>query len=291
MSSSSKSKKTAKTRGAALNLSRETLEYYLGHLAQYDALTDLPNRTQFYDRLSGAIARAERQRKMASIILVNVDFFKAINIEHGYANADRVLQNVAKCLKECARKADTVARLGGDEFAVILEGLNAREGAVLPARRILDALSKPLLLKGRELVLSATIGIALFPGDAQEPDGLLRAADLAMCDAKDHERNTYRFYSSNLDSKTARDTMRRAQIERRLASLTPREREVLDILISGKANKMIAYLLGTSTRTNENHRASIMHKMQADSLAELIRMVLDHHRLATVVGAPPTAPR
>jgi diguanylate cyclase (GGDEF)-like protein len=281
VSSSSKSKTNAGDSRSALNLTREKLGYYLGQIAHWDVLTDLPNRTQFHDRLSGALARAERQRSLAGIILVNVDFFKAININHGYAIGDRVLQNVAKCLKECARKSDTVARLGSDEFAVILEGLNAREGASLPAQRILEVLNAPMLFEGTKVVLSATIGIAVFPGDSKEPDGLLRAADAAMCDAKDHARNTYRFYSSQLDFKSERETIRHAEIERKLTSLTPREREVLEVLISGKANKMIAYLLGTSTRTIESHRARIMHKMQVASLAELIRMVLDHRPVAT----------
>ena len=166
--------------------------------------------------------------------------------------------------------------MGGDEFAVILEDLANKEGAVVPAQRALEALSGPMTIDGREVRITATIGIALYPSDVGDVDGLLRTADAAMCDAKDHARNTYRFYSPELEFKTQRDDLRRAEIEKNLARLTPREREVMDILISGKANKMIAYLLGASTRTIENHRASIMNKMQADSLPELVRMVLDH---------------
>jgi diguanylate cyclase (GGDEF)-like protein len=258
---------------------RKKLEFYLGHLAHYDVLTELPNRSQFRDRLSGAIARAARHHHLAGIMLLNVDAFKAINIKHGHGAGDVVLQQVAERLKQCTRQSDTVARLGGDEFAVILEDLIEQAGAVVPARRALEALSRPMLVEGREIIITVTIGIALYPLDVNDLDGLLRTADAAMCDAKDHERNSYRFYSPELEFKTQREELRRAEIEKNLARLTSREREVLDTLIAGKANKMIAYLLGASTRTIENHRASIMNKMNADSLPELVRMVLDHRGL------------
>ena len=104
-------------------LQREQLEYYLGHLAQYDVLTELPNRSQFHDRLSGAMARATRHHQMVGIMLLNVDCFKAVNIKHGHSRGDLVLKRVAGCLKQCTRKSDTLARTGGDEFAVILEDL------------------------------------------------------------------------------------------------------------------------------------------------------------------------
>ncbi len=265
---------------------RKQLEYYLGHLAQYDILTELPNRSQFHDRLIGAMARSARHNQVVGIMLLNVDSFKAVNFKHGYDNGDIVLKQVAARLKQCTRKSDTVARLGGDEFAVILEGLTGKEGAVVPAQRALEVLSQPMLIDGVEITITATIGIALYPQDVPDLDGLLRTADAAMCDAKDHERNNFRFYSPELDFRTQRDALRHAEIEQKLARLTPREREVLNILISGKANKMIAYLLGASTRTIENHRAHIMEKMQANSLAELVRMVLDHHGALAADSAP-----
>jgi diguanylate cyclase (GGDEF)-like protein len=228
--------------------------------------------------LNGAIARAARHRQMTGIMLLNVDSFKAINTVHGHRNGDLVLKQVAARLKQSTRKSDSLARLGGDEFAVILEDLTDRPGAAVPAKRALEALSPPMQIDGTKILITATIGIALYPLDVADVDGLLRTADAALCDAKDHARNTYRFYSPELKLKTQRDELRHAEIEKKLARLTPREREVLDILIAGKANKMIAYLLGASIRTIENHRASIMDKMQADSLPELVRMALDHCR-------------
>ena len=264
-------------------LERKQLEIYLGQLAQYDVLTDLPNRRQFCDRLSGAIARASRHLQMCGVMLLNVDAFKAVNIKHGHDAGDSVLQEVAARLKHCTRLSDTLARLGGDEFAVILEDLVEQQGATVPAVRALEALSQPMMIDGREIRITVTIGIALCPRDVSDVDGLLRTADAAMCDAKDHARNSYRFYTPELEFKTQRDKLRRAEIDKSLTRLTPREREVLDALLAGKANKMIGYLLGASTRTIENHRASIMTKMQANSLPELVRMVLDHRAVPAAV--------
>ena len=272
---------------ASKDLQREQFEYYLSHFAQYDALTELPNRGQFLDRLAGAVARATRNGQILGLMLLNIDSFKAVNFKHGHRCGDLVLKQVAERLKLCTRKSDTLARLGGDEFAVILEGLASKDVAPVPAQRAIEALSGPLAAGVDEIRITVTIGISVYPLDARDVDGLLRAADAAMCDAKDNQRHTYRLHSPELEVKTRRDELRRAEVRQKLARLTPREREVLDILVAGKANKMIAYLLGTSTRTIENHRASIMDKMQANSLPELVRMVLDHQGPAAINPVTP----
>jgi diguanylate cyclase (GGDEF)-like protein len=265
---------------------RDLMEYYLEHFTQFDTLTGLPNRRQFHDLLSRALERTRRRNEMLGVMLLNVDAFKAINFKCGYLNGDQVLKELAFRMQALTRKSDTLARLGGDEFAVILEDLAGAEEAAVPAKRALAELCRPLLVAGGAIPLSVTIGIALSPRDAADPDGLLRTADMAMSDAKEHAPGSYRFYSQELDSRTRRDESRRAEIERKLMRLTPREQEVLKILIEGKANKMIAYVLGTSARTVENHRASIMRKMEADSLAQLVRMVIDHRMVAAATAAP-----
>lgn len=254
---------------------RRRLESRLSYLAQYDALTELPNRSQFRDRLGGAMARGSRNKQLVGVMLLGLDRFQTVNATLGQATGDLALKQVAERLRHGVRKSDTVARLGGDAFAVILEGLAGKEGALVAARRELESLSRPLLLDDQEVRLTASIGITVFPLDTQDLDTLLRNADAAMHYAKERGRNNYQPYSPELDAHSRRDELRRAGIEQRLTRLTPREREVLDMLVSGKANKMIAYLLGTSPRTTEQHRAKVMAKMQADSLPELVRMVLD----------------
>ncbi|MBI3041572.1 MAG: diguanylate cyclase [Betaproteobacteria bacterium] len=254
---------------------RERLESRLSRLARYDALTELLNRSQFRDRLGGAMARATRNKQLVGVMFLDLDRFQTVNATLGHGAGDFVLKQVAERLEQSVRKGDTVARLGGDEFSVILEGLGEKDGATVGAQRALESLSRPVLLNGEEIRLTVSIGITVFPLDAHDLDALLRNADVAMYYVKEHGRNNYRFYSPGLEANSRRDALRRGEIEQRLARLTPREREVLDLLIAGKASKMIAYLIGASCRTIEHHRARIMDKMQADSLPELVRMVLE----------------
>ncbi len=267
------------------------LEYWLGHFAQYDLLTNLPNRSQFLDRLHGAIARAMRNGQKVGVMLINLDGFKALNVQCGYQRADLVLKHIAERLLAITRRSDSLARLGGDEFSIILEGLNARDGAAIAAERFLAALREPIVLKDFEVVVSATIGISVYPDDAEHIDGLLVNADAAMCHAKDNRRGSFQFHSAEIGLDNQRDLVRHTEVERRLAKLTPREREVLEILVAGNANKMIAYMLGTSTRTIENHRAKIMEKMEAKSLPELVRMVIDVHGATKGAVVPREAAR
>lgn len=272
---------------------RKQLEYWLGHFSQFDLLTDLPNRSQFIDRLHGAIARADRSGRLLGVMLLNLDHFKAVNATHGHRIADLALKGTAERLKGCTRASDSIARLGGDEFSVLLEGLDGKDGATIAAQRLLKALCRPLPIAGREVAITLTAGVAFYPPDGDGIDALLHHADLAMSHAKGHRRGGCEFYSPDLVLSHRRDPQRRAMLDQRLAQLTPREREVLDILVAGNANKMIAYMLGTSTRTIENHRARIMAKMKARSLPELVRMVLDVHDVVpnAVPNAVPDATR
>jgi diguanylate cyclase (GGDEF)-like protein len=266
---------------------KQELQDLLGELAQVDLLTELPSRGQFLDRLTGAMARATRNEKLLGVMLLNVDRFKAVNRAHGHRVADFVLKEMAARLKRSTRLSDTIGRLGGDEFAVILEGLEERQGAAIAADRALKVVSgEAFVVDGIEIRVTATIGIGFYPTDADDIDTLLRQADAAMCYAKEHSPNTCQLYSPELDFRSRHDELRRAHIEQKLASLTPREREVMGILVEGKANKLIAYLLGASTRTIENHRAKIMAKMQAESLPDLVRMVLSADAASSTPGAP-----
>jgi diguanylate cyclase (GGDEF)-like protein len=254
---------------------RRWAEPSLSALAQYDQLTELPDRNQFLGHLGGAIARAARNQQLVGVIFLAVDHFKTVNRLLGHRGGDAALKQIAERLKQCVRKGDILARLGGDEFSIILEGLTEKQELAMVAHRMLKAVSRPLLLDREEIRVSISIGIAVSSADTDDVDQLLFDASSAMCYAKECGRNNYRFYSPNLDACGSADEMRRAEIEPRFARLTPREREVLDMIIAGNSNKVIAQLLGASSRTIETHRANIMDKMQAESLPELMRMTLE----------------
>jgi diguanylate cyclase (GGDEF)-like protein/PAS domain S-box-containing protein len=254
---------------------RQKLEGRLQFLVRHDILTELPNRTEFRDRLVGAIARAQRSARQVAVMLINLDRFTAINRKYGTETGDLVLREVALRLKNSIRHADSVARVAGDGFGLILEAIDEREQAAVAANRVLANLKASVDAGDVQIDVSASAGIAAFPSDARDIDTLLRMADVAMYAAKDGGRGTFRFYFPELEAMTHRDQARREQTAKRITTLTEREREVMDVLLKGNSNKAIAYLLGASPRTIENHRAKVMEKMQADSLPDLVRMVLD----------------
>jgi diguanylate cyclase (GGDEF)-like protein len=254
---------------------RQKLEGRLQFLVRHDSLTELPNRTEFRDRLVGAIAGAERNARQVAVMLINLDRFKAVNAKHGAEMGDLVLREVGRRIRNSVRRANSVARVAGDEFGLILEAIDQREQAAVVANRVLANLKVPIDAGGVQIEISGSAGIAAYPSDARDIDALLRMTDVAMYAAKEGGGGAFRFYFPELEAMTHRDEARREQTAKRIATLTERERDVLDVLVEGNSNKAIAYLLGASPRTIENHRAKVMEKMQADSLPDLVRMVLD----------------
>jgi diguanylate cyclase (GGDEF)-like protein len=251
------------------------LERRVQFLLQHDTLTELPNRTEFRDRLVGAMARATRNQRLVGIMLIDIDDFSLINKRHGSEIGDVVLREVALRIKSSIRLADSAARIGSDGFGVILEALDQREQAAVVANRIVQNLKPPILAGDARITVTCSAGVAAFPVDAPDIDHLLRMADVAMLAANAGGGNTFRFYFPDMEAATKRDEVRRSDIEKRLATLTPREHEVMTVLVDGNSNKAIAYLLGASPRTIENHRAKVMTKMMADSLPDLVRMVME----------------
>lgn len=251
--------------------SRRSGDPYAGE----DLLTGLSDRSRFRERLKRAIANSLHHRQLVALIRLNINHFKSINVSLGHQSGDLVLKTVAQRLLDCLRDHDQAARLSGDEFGVILEGLHDPSAVNVVAQRLLAALSQPLSVDERYISITARLGIAFSPLDASDEDRLLTYAELAMEHARQTSPHGWLRYNAEMNPVSDIETQAVLEIEQRYARLTPREREVLNLLIAGKANKMVAYLLGTSSRTIENHRARIMDKMQAKSLAELVQMIMD----------------
>lgn len=165
-------------------IERERAEARMHHMALHDALTDLPNRILFRDRLEQAIANARRHRTFVALVLVDLDWFKDVNDTFGHAAGDQLLKTVAMRLNSMVRASDVVARLGGDEFALVLNDLNRPEYAELVTRKIIAALDQPIDLGESEAHTPASVGITVFPDDGDTPDQLLQNADVALYRAK-----------------------------------------------------------------------------------------------------------
>jgi len=174
----------------------------MAHLAQHDALTDLPNRILLGDRLAQAISLANRQGKQFALMFLDLDRFKLINDSLGHAVGDQLLQSVAKRLTAAVRVSDTLCRLGGDEFVILLADIEQAQDAAVSAEKILLALAATHRIDQFELQVSVSIGISIYPDDGQNTDSLLRNADTAMYQAKESGRNHYQFFRQTPTSPT-----------------------------------------------------------------------------------------
>ena len=174
-------------------LYRELAQYSLAQkaLALHDPLTGLPNRRLLEDRIGTALQHASRWHHKAAILYLDLDGFKAVNDTYGHAYGDEVLKTVAQRLLASVRKEDTVARLGGDEFMVVLGNVGTLADALGPAAKLVAALSAPFFINDLVLHLSTSIGISLYPDDAQTVDALISSADHALYEAKRNGKNRY----------------------------------------------------------------------------------------------------
>ncbi len=184
----------------------------LRQLAYYDSLTSLPNRRLFTEQLDLLLRLAKRNKEMLALVFLDLDNFKRINDSLGHSAGDLLLREVGKRLSACVRDSDVVAhyvestaridvsRLGGDEFTVVLNQIDGAESAGMVAQRLIDTLIKPMIIDGHELVVTPSIGIAIAPQDAEDVEGLLKAADTAMYHAKNSGKNNFLFYHSDMDA-------------------------------------------------------------------------------------------
>ena len=177
-------------------------EERIKHLAYYDPLTGMPNRRLFEDRLQVALAHVHRNKGQLAVMFVDLDRFKRINDTLGHEMGDQLLVEVSRRLYDCLREDDTVARMGGDEFVVLLSEVGMPDDAAYIARRITAALTRPMSLGGRELVVTASVGISIYPEDGRTASTLIKNADTAMYRAKESGRNGYQMYAPAMNART-----------------------------------------------------------------------------------------
>ncbi|HTF14666.1 MAG TPA: EAL domain-containing protein [Burkholderiales bacterium] len=185
----------------AVAIERRSAEERLERLAQFDSLTGLPNRHLFHDRLLKTVAHARRSGEPMAVLFIDLDRFKLVNDTQGHSAGDKLLKQAATRLSQCVRSGDTVGRFGGDEFGAIVSELSKPGDAGVVAQKILDALALPFKLDAHDTYVSASIGITLFPADGDNPEALVMNADTAMYRAKEQGRNTYQYFTREMNER------------------------------------------------------------------------------------------
>jgi diguanylate cyclase (GGDEF)-like protein/PAS domain S-box-containing protein len=180
---------------------RKRAEARLAFMAQHDGLTGLPNRNLLRQHMDEILLHTRRSAEKVAVLVLGLDNFKAVNDTLGHGVGDKLLRGVAKRLQSTLREEDTLARLNSDEFAIVQSGMTRPEDAVLLSRRLLEAIGEPYLLDGHSVVIGASIGIAMAPGDGDESEKLLKNADMALSRAKNDQRGTFSFFEAEMDAR------------------------------------------------------------------------------------------
>ena len=221
----------------------------LQFMATHDALTELPNRTMLKDRLGHAMNQAERNNTRVAVMFLDLDRFKNINDSLGHPTGDKLLQQCSERLGLCIRKGDTIARLGGDEFTIVMESINDIDSVSHVAQKINATLSEPFIVDGYEVFSSTSIGITIYPDDADNVDALLKNADTAMYRAKAQGGNSYEYYTEDM----TRHAVKRLEMYNQLLHALEREEYVIYYqpridLRTGKVSGMEALLRWESAK-------------------------------------------
>ncbi len=188
------------TRLAAVAIEHRLLTDQLSHQAQHDALTGLPNRLLFQDRLNQALAQAERKKLQVAVLYMDLDRFKNINDMLGHSSGDALLRQASTRLQACIRKTDTLARLGGDEFTVVLSELNDPQDAMRVATKLIETMRAPFHVDRQELFVTLSLGISIYPDDGVESDTLMANADAAMYRAKETGRDNFQWFAAEMNT-------------------------------------------------------------------------------------------
>jgi diguanylate cyclase (GGDEF)-like protein/PAS domain S-box-containing protein len=237
-------------------------EKQLKHQAYHDALTGLPNRLLFLDRLKTALVHARRHDNQLAVLFLDMDNFKTINDSLGHNVGDAVLQEVARILRETLREEDTVSRFGGDEFVILVSLTESEWNACDIAKRILAAFSKPLNLDGKELYAGFSIGISLFPSDGEDAESLTKNADLAMYQAKEQGKNNYRLYKESLNTEVKRRLELQNSLRRAL------EREEFEVFYQPKVDIDSGSIIGCEALIRWHRDGALISPAEFIPLAE-----------------------
>ena len=217
---------------------RKAAEERMVYIAQHDFLTGLPNRMMLHDRLTQAIAHAEREQRKVAVMFLDLDRFKAINDTLGHLVGDKLLQLVAGRISSVARTSDTVSRLGGDEFAIMLPYIENTDDIAMIALKLLASIAGPYVVDGNEIEVTTSIGISVFPEDGIDSESLIAHADAAMYQAKGNGRNNYQFFTREMN----RRTLERILIKNKLSHAL--ERNELFLLYQPQVDLQSGLIIG-----------------------------------------------
>ncbi len=248
---------------------RRQVEEKAAHIALHDALTALPNRILFSDRLSLALAQARRTKKMAAVICLDLDRFKIINNTLGHPLGDLLLQGVACRLKCCIREDDTIARLGGDGFAIALSGLSHVDHVHTVANKILNTMKQPYIICEHELYVKTSMGISLYPNDGDSAEIILKNADIAMYHTRDHGGNNYHFYVPAMYNKSFAAMILERDIHRAL------ERKEFVVYYQPQVNVDTGQIIGMEALVRWQHpHRGLLSPIEFLPFAEETRMIV-----------------